>query len=77
MKRVIAQYGSQDLYGASMNKGSFQVQGTGNQPDMIMDPRVIKKGIEGLKDEMKDLERETFLIEDNLERMRKDRILKN
>ncbi len=34
-----------------------------------MDPRIVKKGVEELKDQMKDLEREAYQIENNLERM--------
>jgi hypothetical protein len=42
-----------------------------------MDPRIVKKGVEELKDQMKDLEREAYLIENNLERMQQERIMKN
>lgn len=37
--------------------------------DMVMDPRIVKKGVEDLRDEIKDLQREAFQIESNMERM--------
>ncbi len=38
-------------------------------PEGLIDPRVMKKGVEELREQMKEMEREAFLIEENVERM--------
>ena len=44
--------------------------------DMV-DPTIIRKGIEDIKDSMKDMQREAYMIENEMEKRREAMILKN
>ena len=41
-----------------------------------MDPRVVRKGIEDVREEMRDMQREALAIENDMERRRHEQMLK-
>jgi hypothetical protein len=42
----------------------------------IMDPNIVKKGIEDVREQMRDLQREAHLIESDMEKRRQEAIFK-
>jgi hypothetical protein len=45
--------------------------------ETFLDPQVIKKGIQEIKDQMKEVQKEAHLIESDMESRFKDLLLKN
>ena len=64
LKKVLAMQG--DMYmrpqGGSMYGGSMN-----NNMDM-MDPNIVKKGIEDIKEQMREMQKEAYMIENNMEK---------
>lgn len=45
--------------------------------EQFLDPKVIRKGMDEIKDQMKDIQREAFIIENEMESRFKDLMMKN
>lgn len=76
LKKVLAMQG--DFYirgGATSQSMSNTNPFLGGQSD-IMDPNVVKKGIEEIREQMKDMQREAHLIESDMDQRRQAAMLK-
>jgi hypothetical protein len=67
LKRVLAMQGEMYLRGG--NTGMQQSHGNSLfQQNDLMDPNIVKKGIEEIREQMKDMQREAHLIESDMEK---------
>ena len=63
LKKVLSMQGDFFRGGSAGMQSSYQQQ----NPD-IMDPNIVKKGIEDIKEQMKDMQKEAVIIENDMER---------
>ncbi|TNV86295.1 hypothetical protein FGO68_gene5988 [Halteria grandinella] len=64
LKRVLAMQGEMYLRGGNASQQSTNIF----QQNEIIDPNIVKKGVEELREQMKDMQREAMLIEGDMEK---------
>jgi hypothetical protein len=79
LKKVMAMQMNSLTSGVPMSGGSIQSTGQMNMfnQEGVLDPTILQKGIEMIKDQMKDVQREALLIETEMEKRFGDMLMRN